>query len=249
MPPDASAESEEEWFCIAACVSLAHALPVALQGGGFVADSVVKQLAVEFAKPQPPLPSAPLDEDPALIDLLAGIPQDLRHDLYLSRREPEGRGTSRKTCLLQALAECNEIPLELIDRLGECLMNHLGDTLVERYGIAVDMARYLAAEARNEAILCAIEQAPLDRIESYMAQLEAKGLISGDRVLTYARRGNSPIFHAALGHCAALDAEMVEAFIEDGGLRVLERILLRTDFAPVMQQTILATFAETAGLG
>lgn len=241
-------ETEEEWLCHAAYASVAWGLPHALQGGGFVAQSLAVELSAEFSKPMPPAPSSPLDEDTALSELLGGLPQQLRRRLHADWQELSSSGEKQPTCLLAALAGCDEVPLADIDRLGDCVMDHLVDTLVERYRFAVDMARYLVAEARNEAILRAIERAPAGRIENYMAGLQAKGMISGERVLVYARRGQSPIFHAALGHSAALDAEMVEAFIEDGGLRVLERILLRTDFAPVMQQTILATYAEAAAL-
>lgn len=242
-------EPEEDWLCMAAYASVARALPHVLQKGGFVAASLADELLGAFDKPLPPQPSAPLVEDTALAELLARLPQRLRKHLHGEWRALEDADEGRRICLLEALAGCEEVPLGIIDHLGDCIMGHLADALAERYHLAVDMARYLAAEARSEAIARAIEQAPLQRIDDYMAEFEAKGLISGERVLAYAQRGNSPLFYAALGHSAALEADMVEAFIADGGLRVLERILLRTDLAPVMQQTIMAAYAEAAGLG
>jgi len=238
----------QDWLFIEAYASAAHALPYALERGGFVAASLAETLKQDFSAPTPPLPPVRLQDDQALCDLFSGLPDALLHQIEESRQAGGQKEEASFFCLFQALARCGDVSLATIDQLSNVLEGHLAATLAGQYHLAEDTARYLAAEATNEAIARAMERAPEDRIATFMDELQAKGLISGERVLAYARRGNSPLFHAALGHSAELEAEMVAAFIEDGGLRVLERILLRTDFAPVMQQTILATFAESAGL-
>lgn len=231
----------EQDLLVDAYASVARALPYALAHGGFVSSDLAGTLHADFSAATPPIPAAGLRSDSELTALLSELPEAVLAD----RSEAAEARSSDEACLMQALAKCGTVELKTIDRLSEALANHLADALAEQYPIAPDMARYLAAEARNEAIARAMERAPQERIDAFMNDLKAHGQVSPERVLAYARRGDSPLFHTILGRCAELEPDMVAAFIEDGGARVLERILMRTDFSSVMREAILSAYNES----
>jgi len=224
-----------------AYASLARALPATVRREQFVAGDLAAQLERDFSLPEPPRPGSPIDSDAALMTRLDGLPESVK---AAWREIPPREGAGEGACLLQTMAACGEVSLETIEALCDHLTQKLAAILAQRYSITGDMARYLAAETQSEAVTRALERAPADRIDAFMNDLESRGKLSGDRVLHYARRGDSPLFYAAVGRCAGLNAEMVEAFIEDGGLAVLDRILMRTEFMQAMREAILAAYRE-----
>ncbi len=137
------------------------------------------------------------------------------------------------------------------ERLLERLADAIARTLARECGLALDLASYLVVEACRKALGHFLDAADQQRLLDYFEELKRHGRLTSDVLLEHARRGDSPVFFAAIAVAVDLDldAEMVEAFIEDGGVEVLERLLLRADLVEAARQTIVATYADAVRNG
>lgn len=221
----------------ACCRDIAEALLTISKAGGFLPKELAGRIRADLELPDPPLSAEVLANDEIVIRLRKALPADLDMEKLLSQHDG-------KTCLIARISSHEYVDFELVEALIGRLADMLSALLIGHYGLHADMASYLAASARNELMSRALEAASMERIERYMDSLHDRGRLGGEAMLNYAGRSDPRLFHAALGRVSRLDAEMVCAFIEDGGERVLRRILDRTDFVEPLKRTILTTFLD-----
>ena len=221
--------------------SLAWALHFAAGQCRFLAADLAQRIAADAAAALPPLPPAPLEADAELAAMLAGLPDDLEAS---DPAQWVGLPVPERPCLLCAIVAHEDVPLAFVEALTHRVADHLGAALIEHYGLDLDHANYLAALARDEAVARAIERAPLPRIEAYLEDLSHRGMLGGERLVTYAHRGNSPLFVASVAECVGMESELVEAFLEDGGSVALERLLLRTDLVHALRVAVCNAYEQ-----
>lgn len=223
---------------LACCRAFVDALLAVAQSSGFLPAGLGERLRADMHSDAPPVSVALLAKDEATVRLRQSLPEDFDAAKFVGSDGDDSR-------LLFALTASDSVPFRLIETLMERLADTLSATLIGHYGLANDMASYLAASARGELMARALEASSVMRVEAYMESLHDRGMLTGDKMLGYAGRDNPVLFHAALGRAARLDAEMVHAFIEDGGERVLVRILDRTDFVRPLKKAILSTYLKS----
>ncbi len=116
----------------------------------------------------------------------------------------------------------------------------------EASGVSIDITGYLASEAKNRVVRSVLEAADDAALLAYFEERKAHGELDADVLLTCARLGASRVFFAAIAAAVdlKLDVEMVAAFIEDGGLVLLERLLLRADISETAREAILEAYRE-----
>ena len=116
----------------------------------------------------------------------------------------------------------------------------------EASGVPIDITGYLASEAKNRVIRGVLEAADDAALLAYFEERKAHGELDADVLLTCARLGASRVFFAAIAAAVdlKLDVEMVSAFVEDGGLVLLERLLLRADISETAREAILEAYRE-----
>lgn len=182
--------------------------------------------------------AGPLCHDEALHDCLARLPASLR-DM------PDDESG---TCFIVRMATSEEVSLAHVDEVTEAATGVLAALLRDSYGLAPDRASYLAAEARLAALVRAMERAPRARMEARLAEVHRRGLLTGDRLIAFARCGKSPVFFAAVGQACGLTGEMVEAFLDENGIIALRHILQRNDMAPAVRKVICREWATAAGV-
>ncbi len=207
----------------------------------FLAADMARKIAADAAAEVPPLPPEPLGADAELAAMLAGLPDDL---VASDPSQWIGLPVPERPCLLCMIVAHEAVPLTFVEALTRRVADHLGEALIDRYGLNLDHANYLAALARDEAVARAIERAPLRRIEAYLEDLSHRGMLGGERLVTYAHRGNSPLFVASVAECVGMESELVEAFLEDGGPMALERLLLRTDLVHALRVAVCNAYEQ-----
>jgi len=172
---------------------------------------------------------------------------------------------TRKQALLEALESLSETPpatrmpttkdvdwqtplARQAEGIGRAA-NELALVLSERSGIPIDITGYLASEAKTRLMLSVLEAADDDALLAYFEERKAHGLLDADTLLNYAALGGSRVFFAALAAAVdlKLDVEMVGAFIEDGGMTILERLLLRTDTSETAREAIMQAYRSACG--
>ncbi len=224
--------------------SVAWALHFVVAQCRFLPPDMARQIAADAAAVVPPLPPAPLDADEDLAAMLAKLPDDLRAS------DPSRWAVlpvADRPCLLCAIVAHEAVPLALVEALTQRVADHLGAALIDRYGLDLDHANYLAALARDEAVARAMERAPLRRIEAHLEALSHRGALGVDRLVAYAHRGNSPLFIASVAQCVGMESELVEAFLEDDGAVALERLLLRTDLVHALRVAVCNAYEQAIG--
>lgn len=207
----------------------------------FLDPGLARRVAADAAAVPPPLPAESLEEDETLEALLGTLPEELQPT------DPAkwiALPVDRRPCLLCRLAAHEGMDLARIESLTHHLSARLAEALSAVYDLDIDHATYLAGLARDEAVARAIERAPMERIEAYLEEMAKHGQLGGDRLIAYAQRGDSPLFVAAVAQCAAMDSMLIEAFLEDGGVVILERMLLRTDLVPALRAAICNAYEE-----
>ncbi len=129
--------------------------------------------------------------------------------------------------------------------------NELALVLSERSGVPIDITGYLASEAKARLLLSLLEAADDQALLAYFEERKAHGLLDADTLLNYAALGSSRVFFAALAAAVdlKLDIEMVAAFIEDGGMTILERLLLRTDISETAREAIMQAYHNACDNG
>lgn len=218
----------------AAVIAVFRALEFALPGFPFLSDDIRMRLARDVTSGDF---CGPLTSNDALDNSLARLPDRLR----------EVRGHHDEDCLLVGMASSEEVPLSLVDEVSDAATARLAELLRDHYGLAPDRASYLASEARLAALVRAMETAPRERMEARLVELQQCGLLTGDKLIACARRGNSPVFFAAIGATCDLSSEMVEAFLAESGAIALRHILQRVDMAPAVRRAICDCWTAAAG--
>lgn len=143
----------------------------------------------------------------------------------------------------------SDIPAPGLSHLERTLIR-MGDViareLAQECGLAFDLASYLVAQARISTFGRYLEEANDQRLLDYFSELDRHGRLTSDVLLEHACRGDSSVFFATIAVAVDLnlDVEMVTAFIEDGGVMMLERLLDRTDLIEPARQAILAAYQE-----
>ncbi|RMF71721.1 MAG: hypothetical protein D6740_06265 [Alphaproteobacteria bacterium] len=134
------------------------------------------------------------------------------------------------------------------ERIGR-LAEHLAILLSDKSGVPIDMTGYLASEARARVVLSLLEAADDDALLAYFTERKTHGLLDADTLLNHAALGSSRVFFAALAAAVdlAVDIEMVAAFIEDGGITILERLLLRTEISETAREAIMQAYRSACG--
>ncbi len=127
--------------------------------------------------------------------------------------------------------------------------NELALVLSERSGVPIDITGYLASEAKARLTLSVLEAADDEALLAYFEERKTHGLLDADTLLNYAALGSSRVFFAALAAAVdlKLDIEMIAAFIEDGGMTILERLLLRTDTSETAREAIMQAYRDARG--
>lgn len=232
LSPDPS--GSDDALARAAVLAVFRALGFALPDFPFLSDDVRMRLARDVAGGDL---CGPLASGDKLDTALARLPEGLR-DRYRA---------DTADCLLVGMATSEEVPLSLVDEVSDAATARLAELLRDHYGLAPDRASYLAAEARLAALVRAMEAAPRERMEARLVELRQCGLLTGDKLVAFARRGNSPAFFAGVGAACDMTSEMVEGFLEENGVIALRHILQRGDMAPAVRRAICDCWVAAAG--
>lgn len=157
------------------------------------------------------------------------------------------RFSNNETVLAQ-MARRGDLPLAAIEGLVAKMSDEAAQALVRRYGLAQDLASYLGASARQHAVSETLEKAPLPKIEAHMSELRRRGCLTNDLLLSFAKRGNSPLFFAAVGVLANMPGEMVEAFLDEAGPKALSRLLTRAEASAALSDLLVSTYEDAVNV-
>lgn len=199
-----------------------------------VADDVEAAVIEDFSEPI--LESRPGDND--------GIGDQIVRRLAGAFTDPPPLDQSGRISLLRMLTSSGVLSMLMAERLIDELLAIWTPRLRAQNDLADDLVLYLTNSAKRYLIDRILEATPDSMIEDYLNRLRDKGLLTSDVLLQMARNRNPRAFLVATAVVAEMPVELVEAFLADGGVVSMKRLLAKAGYSDSIIQMLENEYAD-----
>lgn len=158
--------------------------------------------------------------------------------------DPPQLDQSGRVSLLRMLTSSGVLSMPMAERLIDELMAVWTPRLRARNDLAEDLVLYLTNSAKRYLIDRILEATPDSMTEDYLNRLRDKGLLTSDVLLQMARNQNPRTFVVALAVMAEMPVELVEAFLADGGIVSMKRLLTKAGCSDSIVSMLENEFAD-----
>lgn len=136
--------------------------------------------------------------------------------------------------VVDALAQREDLPIEIAERLTAHVSNELQKVLVGRYMLPENQAEQLAVASREKATVDLVEEvASAENVVSLASQLRQNGRLTASLILRSLCTGDIRFFEAAMAELASVDVARAGIMIHDAGPLGLDAIFRKSGLPQV----------------
>lgn len=119
--------------------------------------------------------------------------------------------------ILDPMAQRNDLPLRLVERIVTQVAEHLRHHLVDRYGIAPDVADVLEVQARERSLVEMLDHSADDDLECVISQLALKNQLTPALLLRAVCAGKMKFVERGFAVLTSIKVERASRLIHDVG--------------------------------
>ena len=148
--------------------------------------------------------------------------------------------------LQEPMVDRDALPIEIAERLVTLVSDQLKDHLVRRHEISPDVAADLVLDGRERATLSLVsDDAPPDRVEDLVAEMERHGRLTPSILLRAACTGDLAFVTAGLAIRAGIPVRNADQLINDDGPSGLRALAAKAGFGD-RDRTVLRAAVDAA---